>query len=179
MILKKTITWKEIMDNWEKNEKELWQPFYQKKGFISWFSWRNSYVEKLNLEQKKWKVFSVIPQEILNFNCGAFRGWLEASFEVNSRKFQDLIYSKIFLNNEKIKAIQENFSQFTQIIGFKKNNKIFIFEGNHRCIAISDFIIKKKINLQIKLEICLTTLSAAKEYPFIDFYEEINSPFNK
>ncbi len=176
MKLIKKIEWQDIWKKWRESEAGFWENLYRGKEFDTWEEWRRTYTKKLNLENKKWGLHSITPKELLNFQCGAFIGWIDASKEAKSRYFKDLIKTSVFQKNNKIKNIKEKIPKEINLIGFKKGENIFIFEGNHRCIAISQLLVEKK-EIESKIYISLTSIDEKNNYPFIDYYPE--DMFNK
>jgi len=167
----KNISWKELKEIWQKAEKGFWEDFYKKKGFVLWEDWRKTYFKNWFPYNRKWQQFLIEPKEILNFYCGLFKGWREASEEVNSREFSKLQFASVFKENEKIENIKQNFPKTIHLIAFKQGEKIIIVDGSHRALVIAQKITQKDNLQNIRVFLNLAKLAENKKYLFIDYGE--------
>jgi hypothetical protein len=162
------ISWAEVQKKWQDDEIKVWHDFYTAKGFSSWEKWRQTYITPLKLANRNWQLRSILTEEILNYYCGAFKGWLEISNTVNSRQFKHLAKAKQFKNNKKITKIKNNFPHKIQLIAVIKNNQTYIIEGNHRCLALSQLLLED-IFTNTSISCAVTKLDSNKKHPFVDY----------
>lgn len=168
-FLRKT-TWDEIFQDWKKAEEGWWEELYQERGYTNWEDFRNFYVDQIPVNDLDWKLCDVTPEEVLDFQCGMYRGWKEMSQEVGSRRFRDLVRSSRLTNNIKLNAIFKNFPDDSMLIGFKRNGNIIILEGTHRCLAVSKMINEQDARIQsLSLQLALADISACEPFAYVDF----------
>ncbi|MBU0671142.1 MAG: hypothetical protein ABH835_03280 [Patescibacteria group bacterium] len=134
------ITWEEVYENWKENEEkdDIWKDYYDRKGFDSWDDFRKEQIDEIDAPNLKWELYEIFADEIKEYNCGDFKGWLKIAKDVKSRKFKDLAEHEFFQDHKKIEIIKKDFPEETQIVGLKKGGEIYIFEGNHRAVAIAE-----------------------------------------
>ena len=163
-------TWQEVYDNWKSHESKNkhWEEFYKEKGHSSWDSFRNFYIKPSRATELKWELYDVEPTEIPKFQCGLFKGWKELSEKAESRLFKDLSEADHFQNHEKIKELKAEFPNQTHLIAFQKGPITTMFEGHHRCIAISQ-LEESGISVNSKITLALAKVDPNSEHPFIDF----------
>lgn len=143
----KNTTWQRVYNEWKRNETrdDIWRQHYARHGFDTWESFRESYIKPTCAPDLTWKIYEVAPVEILDFQCGAFKGWMDLSRDIGSRLFKKICAAAHFKNHKKILALKKKFPASTELIGFSKGKTISIFEGNHRCVAIAQLAIENKI----------------------------------
>lgn len=165
------ITWKEILDAWEKDEAHqvFWQEIY--KQYPSWKKWRESCLSNDSLQYKDWMLYKINdPVAFANeVYCCPFNTWFKHYTEKNipSKQERDNSYlGKIVMNsslqnNPKICNILQEFPRESQILGITDGKRIMLYEGHHRCSALVLATMEKKI-MNINLTIALCHYSVAE-----------------
>lgn len=171
----KSITWEEAFSSWAKDESNLphWVEHYKERGFNSWEEWRKSSIKNLNPEQLNWSLYEIKnPSEtILNFYGGPFRAWKKKYYgDKEMLQFKELAQNSELKNDSHINEVIQNFPKESTLIGLKKNEKIVIIDGMHRCCALA-VAQEKGLGIDIKLFIILADFP--KEIPVLG---QINSP---
>ena len=169
MIFIKDIEWGDVYKEWKRSETkdEIWRNFFIREGFKDWAQFRRAGIKETKSKKLEWKLYKINPEEVLGFNCGAFEEWLTIADELKSRLFKDISLHQVFSNHPKIQIIKRNFPFPTQLIGFKKQGQIYIFDGHHRCVAISQLLTDQRIE-NINIFIALAEITDNKNYPLID-----------
>ena len=154
----KPITWSETFALWEKEEAELshWVEHYKKRGFSSWKDWRRSSVESLSPEKLKWELYEIESNKIIpDFYGGPFRAWKKKYYgDKDIAQFKILGKSEELQNDSNINQIIEKFPKESTLVGLKKDEKVVIVEGMHRCCALS-VAKEKNVHVDAKLFIAL------------------------
>lgn len=154
MTFLQNINWQEILKIWQKSEEAFWKDFYIKKGFNNWLDWRMSYFKDDNLNEKKWSVYKVSPQEVSEFHVSPFYGWEKAKDEVKSKKFKNIIHAPILKGYKKFEEIKKDFPKEIFLIGLRQGDGIRIIDGHHRAAVLSQ-VIENGENIDTKIIIYL------------------------
>lgn len=170
----KNITWNEAFIFWGKEEAELshWIEHYKKRGFNSWEEWRKSSVKDLNPEQLKWTLFEIENTRIISdFYAGPFRSWKKKYYgDKDIIQFKDLAKNEALQNDSNIDEIIQKFPQESTLIGLKKDEKIVIIEGMHRCCALS---VAEQKGLRIEAKLFIIVAEYNQKLPTLG---QVNSP---
>lgn len=155
-FLRKT-TWQEVYEDWRKNETkdDLWRAHYNRRGFETWEDFRKQHIDKEDLTALDWELYEVDSEEIPSFHCGDFENWQKLSKELGDDTFATLSQAPYFQKDHtKIQDLLANFPPQTQMIALKKGDQIYLFEGHHRAVAISQLCKSGKTpDVQIKIAI--------------------------
>jgi len=112
------MSWPEALEIWRANEADLehWVTYCQERGHASWEGFRAKAISRMNLEKRRWKLFSIpdptgiIPQ----FYAGPFKGWVRDHFK--GRDFTtiaEIADSEKVKNHSVIQEIRNNFPKNT------------------------------------------------------------------
>lgn len=142
----KKVTWEQVFANWKTNEgaDPEWQRFaIEEKGWGSWEEWRLNRSKMLGLPERDWTIFEIDNPNLLipKIKLGPFPGWQKnyPESEWLDHTFKDLVKDKMVSlgNNKKIKSCIDNFPELTQFIGLIIEEEVYMYEGHHRCVALT------------------------------------------
>lgn len=137
----RSITWNETFASWAKEEAQLprWIEHYKKRGFNSWEEWRKNSVKDLSPEQLEWDLYEIEDiRAVSDFYGGPFRAWKKKYYgDKDILQFKEIVQNLELQNDQNINEIIQKFPQKSTLIGLKKDEKIIIIEGMHRCCALS------------------------------------------
>lgn len=163
--------WEEVYQEWKRSEadQEFWKKEYQRRGFKTWEEFKAVQIMLVTmLEISRWQIFEVFEEELAEFRVGAFQGWLKHAGKAGDRKFSAIAKLSELQSNTKVQDIRTHFPQETQLIGFRKNGAVILYEGHHRSTAATQ-LFQAGQPPRSCITIALVELDAAREYPFVDF----------
>jgi hypothetical protein len=139
----RSITYKEIWEQWKKDEEGLWETHYQNEGFSDWESWRGKQEINAFLKNNSWNLYRVLdpPKTAQAFFVGPYKGWRSYYTDMNHSRFKDIVKHPGYIGShtqEKVKAILSAFPETIQVIGARGGGEIGILEGTHRCCALAE-----------------------------------------
>ncbi|MBM3261195.1 hypothetical protein FJY93_02135 [Candidatus Kaiserbacteria bacterium] len=152
------LQWQDVLSVWSKGEAHLphWIEHYTKRGFKTWEDWRRSSTESLKPELLKWGLFEIEDNaSIPTFYAGPFRAWRQKYYEQREIiPFSELANKPALQTDSNINEIIQNFPKDSILVGLRKDEKIIIVDGMHRCCALA-VAAQKGIALDAKLSIAL------------------------
>jgi hypothetical protein len=154
---------------WRKGEvwQESWKKHWEERGFDSWEEWRNAYVKPLHPEKLEWFLYKIkSPLEIFPGIYGVpSRSWVDKAYGgKTTKRLKDIVRTKLFVENEKIKEIKNNFPKNTLFTGLVHEDKIILIEGMHRACALTSWDKSKKLECDISIALAEWT---KKEIPVV------------
>jgi hypothetical protein len=150
------IAWKDIFNIWKKGEawQEFWKKHWEERGFDSWEEWRKNYAKSLHPEKMEWFLYKINnPLEIFPKIYGVpSRGWVDKAYGGKTTKqLKDIVQSKLFIENDKIKEIKKDFPKNTILTGFIHKNEIILIEGMHRACALASWDKSRKMESNVTI----------------------------
>ena len=139
----KDIVWEEVFSIWKdcEGDNPYWQKLAKTKGFPSWEVWRRFHAACIDSENRTWKMYEITnpSQNVPHFIMGPYPTWQNHFPEKNKYTFLDLIIAKPEWTTDRAESIMQLFPQGTSMIGLylKDKDAIVLFEGHHRCTAIT------------------------------------------
>lgn len=148
----RSVRWQEVLDEWRASEEKQWEPVFRERGFASWWEWRQSYLEELEVGKREWKEervdrpHTVIPGLVI----GGYRGWKQyRPVGKDTATFADV--ARPVAEGERSYAgtprvdIRTN-TKVMELVGHLRDTSILVLrcpslqvvlEGAHRCAATS------------------------------------------
>ena len=172
LSLLRSIEWSEIWERWEEMERGQWDDYLRQKGFDDWRSWRGEYAEKIKLKERKWGLYSVNDpfKDIPKMIVGAFPSWKMYYSGIGNATFFNLAIHPDLKKNNRISEIGNNPPQEIFLIGLIYGEYVLVFEGTHRCFAITLASMKERF-FPCNVSIALSDIEEfevkkwEKEYP--------------
>lgn len=138
------LPWTEIFDTWREMEasQESWQRHWTERGFDSWDEWRTAYAAPLHPETLSWELYEITePLRDAPLLYGTpTKGWVEKAYAGETTKqLGELAQLSIITENDKVRAIRQDFPKTTMLTGLVHEGKIVLIEGMHRGSALASW----------------------------------------
>ena len=138
------LAWEEIFATWKKGEawQESWRKHWQERGWDSWDKWRQAYAAPLHPEILSWHLYRIgnPVKELPNFYGVPSHAWVEKVYDgAKTKPLRDLVHLPQVQNNPKVLDIKRDFPRETMLTGVVFQNKIVLYEGAHRSLAIASW----------------------------------------
>jgi hypothetical protein len=138
--LLRPIAWEEIEQEWQRNERTReWNEFLKQRGYRDWKEWRSDRWTMLRLPERTWELYAIhdplntVPQ----FHGGPFLSWLPYYGGKISASFTEIVAQANHHSSAKIRSVLDHFPMQTMLVGLKRGEQVFIYEGMHRCSALT------------------------------------------
>lgn len=172
----KDISPEEVFSTWESAEGQMgsWQKVAREKGWDSWRDWRWYCFQSIKGDEREWKLDEILdPNEsVPKFKIGPTQSWQKHFGEKNVHTFQDLIdqQGEWVEANDGVQRYLKDFPFEASMIAlsFSHNDQLTLFEGHHRCAAITlAKYMKKPIQFKKPLKVMVAQMKEGDEI-FID-----------
>lgn len=150
--------WEEVYGIWRDTEthNDAWREFYENRQHKTWEEFRGETIEKLNLPNLQWKFYEIQPQDIPHIHCGPYPGWEQLSNELGQTEFAHLSKAEFFKDHAKVEAIKKDLPCDTTLIAIERDNEIYLLEGHHRCVAVSQLLASgRKPDVKIRIALAV------------------------
>lgn len=138
----RSATWPELFDYWRQGEESDpdWIKSYTSRGFTSWAEWRQNYVTALHLDQRQWRIHTILNPLVTvpTFRGGPFHSWIKKHYHgVDRPTFAELVTHTSVQQKPDLEDLIKNFPATTMLIGLQQGTDIIIIDGMHRACALA------------------------------------------